>query len=578
VALYVSIREVLLLLAFAAALAVIYAASAAFRPKTPLKAPSPSAVVWTLAATYFVVFSVWTLARHYAMATYGLDLGYYANVIYEFGRGRFFRQSVISHQSFTLAAFAPLTYVFRNPAYLLPLQTLFIASGIPLVYRIAKPETGSRWPAVALAAGFALSPPLHGANLYDFHPRCLAVPLALGAFYFFRRANLRAGLACTVLLALAQDELALHAVALALYGGFATGRRRWGLIVAGALAVYFAGVCCLLYPKLTYAAGDTPLHYLTYFKNLPPGAEGSALSPEILASKTGYISTLILPAAAFLPAAGLALITVVTPLAVPTFATTHTVFQLGWQYPLSILPFIYGCAALGARRLVRAEASRARRLLITAGSAVAVALPLLFIVAFAGRYYRGRIAEAFPEAHEKALCGAVMRVPRDIPIAADEVFVAHLAHRRYIYVHYCAVPHVPVEPEAWLLNRRGHSPREMAVLLAQFERRGFKPVVIDPDYAYFEKGKSGRSCEELFPAWFGLIEEWQCWAPDGKEFVADPRARNGRAKLVKNRVFHHSPPGYVYPPGEYRLLFFLRPANPDYATHAAIFVRVTQKN
>jgi len=576
--LFVSIHEALLLSAVAAVAAAICAAGAASRHKIPLQALSPSAVVWAVTAAYVAVFSAWTLGRHYAMATYGLDLGYYANVIYHFGRGHFFRQSVIPDQLFfnhcapLLAAFAPLTYVFRNPAYLLPLQTLALAAGIPLIYLLAKPETGSRWPAAILAASFALSPLLHGANLYDFHPRCLAVPLVLGAFYFYRRRNLRAGLACTVLLALAQDELALHAVALAWYGGYACGRRRAGLIAAGALAVYFAGVCCFLYPKLTYAAAGEPIHYLGYFRTLAPGTESSAFAPDIVGNKIGYLGTLILPAAAFLPAAGPALLTAATPLAVPALTTTPGVFQLGWQYPLSVLPFIYGCAALGARRLVRAEASRARRFLITAGSVGAVVLPLLFIATFAGRYYRVRLSEAFPGAHEKVLAGAVTRVPRDISLVADEVFAAHLAHRRYLYLHYHFDPALSVAADAYLLDRRAHSPLEMARGIPRLEEWGFTPVEINADYAYFERRAGNRSYDELFRVWFGVIEEWQCWAPGGKEFVADPRARDGRAKFAAYRVFHHSPPGYVYPPGKYRLVFYLRPADSAYDTYAAIFV------
>lgn len=37
------------------------------------------------------------------------------------------------------------------------------------------------------------------------------MPLALAAFFFFRRKNLAAGLVYAGLLALAQDELAVHA-------------------------------------------------------------------------------------------------------------------------------------------------------------------------------------------------------------------------------------------------------------------------------------------------------------------------------------------------------------------------------
>ena len=139
-ALFVGIGEVLILSAFTPGFAAAYAVFASFRQKIRLKPPAPEAVVWALALGYFLTFSALTLARHYGMATYGLDLGYYGNAIYQFGRGRFFQQSLLPNE------------VFVN----------------------------------------------HCAPL-------------LAAFFFFRRKNLAAGLVCTGRLALAQDELAVHA-------------------------------------------------------------------------------------------------------------------------------------------------------------------------------------------------------------------------------------------------------------------------------------------------------------------------------------------------------------------------------
>jgi uncharacterized membrane protein len=582
-ALSVGIGEVLILSAFAAAVGAACAAFAALRGKIRLKAPTPEAVVWALAAAYFVTFSALTLARHYGMTTYGLDLGYYGNAIYQFSQGRFFEQSLLTNDIYlnhcapSLAAFAPFTYVFRDPAYLLPIQALFIAAGIPLIYFIAKPGSGTRWPAAALAASFALSPPLHGANLYDFHPRSLAVPFVLGAFYFFRRKNLAAGLACAALLALSQDELALHAVALALYGGLAAGRRRAGLVAAGVIAAYFVGVCCLLYPKLTYAASGAPLYLKSYFAFFASGGAWPTFSTQVLAAKGGYVGALVLPVAAFLPAAGAALLTIATPLAVPVLTNTRTVFEIGWQYPLSILPFLYGAAAVALRRLVPAGPSRRRRLFVTAAATFAVALQIALIIALAQHFYRDRIADAFPKNYEKALAAAAARVPRDKAISADDVFASHLAHRRHLFLYHPA-PGVwpPVEPEAMLLERRSHPPQQLVEILEQARKCSLAPVDFCADYAYFEKraGDCDVDYGRLFRTWYGTLEEWQCWVPGGEEFVADPRAHDGRAALAKNYLFCAAQPGYVYPPGRYGLAFLIRPADPGGFCYAVIRARV----
>jgi uncharacterized membrane protein len=575
--------EVLKLAAFAVTAAVACAAYAALRGKIRLKPPTPEAVVWSLAAAYFVFFGALTLARHYGMVTYGLDLGYYANAIYQFGHGRPFHQSLLTNEIYInhcaplLAAFAPFTYVFRDPAYLLPLQTLFLAAGIPLIYFIAKPENGSRWPAVALAASFALSPALHGANCYDFHPRALAVPLAMGAFFFFRRKKLAVGLACTGLLALAQDDLALHAVALALYGGFAAGRRRVGLIAAGILAAYFVGVCSFLYPKLTYVPTGKTLHFLDYFTNKAPASGVPPFSAETLSAKGAYLGALVLPLAALLPAAGAALITVATPLTVPALTHTKTVFEFGWQYPLAILPFIYGASAVGLHRLVRADASRKRRFFVTAASVLAVVLQILFIITLSGTLYSSRISGAFPSDYEKALGGAASRAPRDIPLSADDVFAGRLAHRRHLFLYHPA-PGVwpPVDPEGMLLERRIHPPIEMVGILHSAAKLDLTPTEIDDDYAYFERrpGDHEAEYEALFHTWYGSIEEWQCWAPGGENPVSDPRARDGRAVRLENYLYSEPGRTYVFPPGKYRLAFLLRPVDPTGFNHAVLKARV----
>jgi len=392
-----------------AAVAVAAAAAAAaivFRRKIEFLKPSPASVVWALAVGYFLFFSAAALGRHYAMATCGLDLGYYANAIYQFGRGRFFIQTLLPGERFInhceplLAVLASFTYVFKGPAYLLPLQALLIASGIPLVYAIARPAEGSRWPAAALAAGFALSPAFHGAALFDFHSRAFAVPLALGAYYFFDRKRFAAGVACAAAVALAHEELALHAVALAAYGGFAAGRPRAGFVAGAILAAYFVAFCSILYPALTYAPGAGPLgHWLlqrhfTYAECLA----SEAGITNVVTEKAGYLLALVAPVAAFLPAAGGFLITILTPLAIPAASSLPPAFKIGCQYPLSVAPFVFGAAAVGARRLVRSPLSRRRLFVVTAGSLAAVLVPLALIVALARSYYRPTLAAAFPRA------------------------------------------------------------------------------------------------------------------------------------------------------------------------------------
>ena len=577
----VTIRLALVAAGIGLAAAAAAAAAVIFRHKLAFLKPAPASAVWVLAAAFFLFFAAAALGRHYAMATCAFDLGYYANAVYNFGHGLFCRQTVfppdhfLNHCTPLLVLFGPLARIFKNPAYLLPIQALLLAAGIPLVYAIARPAAGSRWPAAALAAAFALSPGLHGAALFDFHPRALGVPLVLGAFYFFDRKKVAPAIACAAAAALAHEELALHVVALAAVGGFVAGRRRVGLVAAAAFLAYavFANV---IYPSLTYAPRTGPwenwflMRHLVLVRALGNGAP----PPSLLSEKAGYLVASVAPVAAFLPAAGAYLLTLLTPLGVPAATAVSPAFKIGCQYPLAVVPFLFGVAALAARRLVRPTPGKGRSFFLAAGSLAAVAVQVVLIATLIRPYYKPTLAAAFPTQHDKALAGAANRVPADVPICADDPFLAHLAHRRYIYYYGAAhTAGLPAAPEAMLLNRRVHPLANFPAILDDAAAWGLGLAECDADHAYFARGPSRRSYDELFGRWYGAVEEWECWSAGGR-IVADADALDGRAKWVDRGLYIPSREGYVYPPGKYRLTFLLRPADPDNSCLAAISASV----
>lgn len=532
---------------------------------------NPAILVWALAAAYALSFSAASLARHAALATHGFDLGWYGNVIYQFGIGHPFEQTLYPGQGFNnhfqplVALLAGGARIFRDPAYLLPLQAAIIAAGIPLVYFIAKPAEGPRWPAAALALAFALAPGLHAANLYDFHPRAFAVPLALAAFYFFSRRRFTAGLLFTILLALGDDEPAFHAIALAVWGGFACGRRRAGIIAAAALAAYSLGIVNYLYPKLTYAREGTPFFFPTYFRE--GGAEGGGVWSAFAAPRGAYIGMLLLPAAAFLPAAGGALITLITPLAVPALATKPTVFQLGWQYPLAILPFVWGAAAAAVGRWTRAEVYTKRKRVLAAAAAFAVTFQLALIILLYQSYYRPVLAAAWAGPRERALATAAAAVPADAAICSDDIFLARLAHRRYCYAWYGAAEagELPAPPEVLLVDRRAHPPFHFPAICARARAWGLRPAAVTADYVYYDRSASLLTDEDVFAAWYREIGPWQAESAAGDNLVADPLAPRGEAARVRDHLRITLAEGYVFPPGRYDVAFQIRNGSPTAA-------------
>jgi hypothetical protein len=197
-------------------------------------------------------------------------------------------------------------------------------------------------------------------------------------------------------------------------------------------------------------------------------------------------------------------------------------------------------------------------------------IQIILIATLIGPYYKPTLDADIPSQHDKALAGAANRVPADVPICADDPFVAHLAHRPYIY-YYGAVRGVdlPVAPEALLLNRRVHPLADFPAILDDAAAWGLGLAACDADHAYFARGPSRRSYDELFACWYGTIEEWECWAAGGR-IVADADAHDGRAEWVDRGLYIPRRDDHVYPPGKYCLSFLLRPADADNPCHAAI--------
>jgi hypothetical protein len=259
-----------------------------------------------------------------------------------------------------------------------------------------------------------------------------------------------------------------------------------------------------------------------------------------------------------------------TPLAVPVFTSEPNVIQIGWQYPLSILPFLYGGAALGLSRWVRGKATRFQRALVAFACSVALVVPTFLAVAWYAYFYKPLLTAAVSTPHTRALAAAARLAPAAAPVIGDDPFVAHLCNRRHVWL-YNAGPNLglPERPRAFILDRRRHTFSHLEMITDAAASWGLKPAAISADYAYFAPG-GRRPNDELFRLWFGTIEEWQAFAPGGKAVYPDSRAHDGRSLLVPHRMRIDLRSGDIFPPGDYRFVFLLRPADPKSFTHVVI--------
>ncbi|MDA8066545.1 MAG: DUF2079 domain-containing protein [Thermaerobacter sp.] len=201
---------------------------------------------WGVAAAYTVLFTVLSALRYRYWIATGWDLGFYQQSLWQISReglGAFSSMAgypvLADTASFVLLLLAPL-YRSGGVFLLLLAQSAALGLGYPAIRYIARAMGVGTRPARLLGLIYLLYPALWGANLYDFHPDALAVPLFFGAVLAVERRRW-SWLFPLLLAALAVKDTA----ALAVMGlGLALLLRRrtgWGLATAllGATALGF---------------------------------------------------------------------------------------------------------------------------------------------------------------------------------------------------------------------------------------------------------------------------------------------------------------------------------------------------
>src|SRR5690606_23412919 len=127
-----------------------------------------------------------------------------------------------------LLLIAPLYWIWSDPRLLLWLQAVVVALGAVPLYWFARRRVGG-WPAVGVAAAYLLSPPLQGANLFDFHAVTLAPTFLLFALNWLDESRGVPFLVAAGLAASTKEEIGLIVAAMGLYS-LLVQRRRFGWI------------------------------------------------------------------------------------------------------------------------------------------------------------------------------------------------------------------------------------------------------------------------------------------------------------------------------------------------------------
>ena len=417
----------------------------------------PSRAVAIGVVAYALVFSFVTVTRHYTFQTHALDLGQYAQNMWDLARGRPPYDTILgwhawgNHLSPIFYLFAPLTLVFAGPTFLLVLQSAALALGALPVFHLARRRVGAE-----AAAGFALlyllNPSLQGINVRDFHAAALAIPLLLAAMDFAEAGRLWLGGLAAVLTLTTREDAAIAVVGLGLWLAIVSRRPiLGGALVAVSVAWLFVAVEWLMpsfrddavYPYITahYAHfGDSlgqivlapfvhPLRVLTWLATL---------------DHARYLIALLAPLG-FLPlAAPLASVGALPGLAQNLLSDYPVLTNHRSQYQAFVLPFLVVGAIVGFETLRRWRPViiTPRRVLVVAG---------LVSLAMSARTANDLAVHSWwPDARERAAYRLLAMIPSGATVSASEQFFPHLYERTSVYVF----PQRAAQSDVVLVNGR----------------------------------------------------------------------------------------------------------------------------
>lgn len=228
---------------------------------------------------YSAFFSYHTIANHRNLRTASLDLGLENNLLWNLVHGGPFMKSsplsgpTGSHFGYHATFFAYLIGLFYvlvpRPETLLVFQSVVLGlAALPLFF-LGRRYVGT-WSASLIAIAYLLYPPLHGANLYDFHYLPLGIFFLWMTVYLVESERYRWAALFALLAISIREDVAAGLGVLGAYLLLSGRKPRAGLILAVLGTGYFVALKLVIMPRVL---GEPSFVYM-FVGLLPQGDTG----------------------------------------------------------------------------------------------------------------------------------------------------------------------------------------------------------------------------------------------------------------------------------------------------------------
>jgi uncharacterized membrane protein len=407
------------------------------------RARLPALVPLALALLAAVAYAAISIYRHDHFASNAFDLGVQDQTIWGYSRLQMIPNTVEmipnllgDHFHPILMAIAPLYWIWDDVRVLLVVQAVLLAAaGIPTFWW-ARQRLGLI-PAIAVEAAYLTFWGVLSGVIYDFHHIAFAVPAISFGLYAVLTTRNRLFWAMLVIGLLTRENIALTFAAIGVYIALVQHRWRLGVAVIALCAAWFAALIEVVMPAIagtayghwTYEAlGSGPGSALLHIVRHPISSLELLIDNPVKRKLWGGLlgAWLLLP-----------LLSAIVLVAIPTvlerlWSSNPALWSASFHYSLVIAPVLAFASIDGLTRIQRVLPVNLHRVATggLSGIVLAAGLWLTFGVVRPldelGTYVSGTQASTIGS------CLTV--IPPDASVSASNKLLAHLSHRREIYL------------------------------------------------------------------------------------------------------------------------------------------------
>lgn len=219
----------------------------------------PLVLVTFGAAGYAYFFAYQTILHHRSVLSMSFDLGLENNLLWNLVHGgSFMKMSPLvgpvgghfgNHATLFAYVIAPFYALYQKPEALLVFQAVVIAAAAFPLFFYASRHIG-RWSACLVALAYLLYPPVHGANLYDFHYPPLGVAFLWLTVYLVDSGRTRWAILSVMLTLSIREDIAADLAVMGLFLLFSR-RARAGAVITAVAGAYFLVIKLVIMPRFS---------------------------------------------------------------------------------------------------------------------------------------------------------------------------------------------------------------------------------------------------------------------------------------------------------------------------------------